>query len=89
MTDTAMFAAKRPYIFHVELTDKCNAGCPMCPRTDALNFCKADRTKVFNVELGLDDFREHFRLLRPRRSSSAAPMATRSPPRNCSRSSST
>lgn len=57
---TAMFRADRPYVFHVELTDKCNAGCPMCPRTDALNFCKPDRTRVFNVELGLDDFRTHF-----------------------------
>jgi len=55
-----MFTADRPYIFHIELTDKCNAGCPMCPRTDALNFCRPDRTKVFNVELGLADFREHF-----------------------------
>ncbi|MEM1384802.1 MAG: radical SAM protein [Pseudomonadota bacterium] len=55
-----MFTADRPYIFHIELTDKCNAGCPMCPRTNALNFCKADRNKVFNVELGLDDFRSHF-----------------------------
>ncbi|MBK0397611.1 radical SAM protein [Limibaculum sp. M0105] len=55
-----MFTSERPYIFHVELTDKCNAGCPMCPRTDAMNFCKPDRTKVFNVELGLEDFRTHF-----------------------------
>ncbi len=55
-----MFTADRPYVFHIELTDKCNAGCPMCPRTDALNFCKADRTRVSNVELGLADFREHF-----------------------------
>ena len=26
-----MFTPDRPYIFHIELTDKCNAGCPMCP----------------------------------------------------------
>lgn len=55
-----MFTPDRPYIFHIELTDKCNAGCPMCPRTDAMNFCKPDRTKVFNVELGLADFQTHF-----------------------------
>ena len=55
-----MFSRARPFIFHIELTDKCNAGCPMCPRTDAMNFCKPDREKVFNVELSLDDFRQHF-----------------------------
>ena len=55
-----MFTASRPYTFHIELTDKCNAGCPMCPRTDAMNFCKSDREKVFNVELSLDDFKQHF-----------------------------
>ncbi|MFQ5566234.1 MAG: radical SAM protein [Paracoccaceae bacterium] len=55
-----MFSRARPYIFHIELTDKCNAGCPMCPRTDAMNFCKPDREKVFNVELSLADFEQHF-----------------------------
>ena len=55
-----MFTRARRYIFHIELTDKCNAGCPMCPRTDAMNFCKPDREKVFNVELSLDDFKQHF-----------------------------
>lgn len=55
-----MFTARRPWIFHIELTDKCNAGCPMCPRTDALNFCWPDRSRVFNVELTLADFRTHF-----------------------------
>ena len=55
-----MFTPALPYIFHIELTDKCNAGCPMCPRTDAMNFCKPDREKVFNVELSMDDFKQHF-----------------------------
>ena len=55
-----MFSPALPYIFHIELTDKCNAGCPMCPRTDAMNFCKPDREKIFNVELSLDDFKQHF-----------------------------
>jgi len=56
----AMFDAARPWQFHVELTDKCNAGCPMCPRTDHMNGCVADRSKVFNVELTLEDFRRSF-----------------------------
>lgn len=55
-----MFTNTRPYEFHIELTDKCNAGCPMCPRTDAANRCLPDRTRVFNVELTLNDFRTHF-----------------------------
>ncbi len=55
-----MFSASRPYVFHIELTDKCNAGCPMCPRTDAMNFCKPNPENVFNVELSLEDFRRHF-----------------------------
>ena len=55
-----MFTNTRPYTFHIELTDKCNAGCPMCPRTDAMNYCRPDRTRVFNVELGLADFQRHF-----------------------------
>ena len=45
-----MFTSDRPYIFHIELTDKCNAGCPMCPRTDQMNFCKADRSKVWELK---------------------------------------
>lgn len=57
---TAMFDPDRPYTFHIELTDKCNAGCPMCPRTDALNFCRTNRDVVANVELTLEDFQKHF-----------------------------
>jgi len=55
-----MFDPARPYSFHIELTDKCNAGCPMCPRTDHLNGCRADRSVVANVELTLADFERHF-----------------------------
>jgi len=55
-----MFDPARPYSFHVELTDKCNAGCPMCPRTDHMNGCRTDRSVVSNVELGLADFETHF-----------------------------
>ncbi|MEM1344925.1 MAG: radical SAM protein [Pseudomonadota bacterium] len=55
-----MFDPARAYTFHIELTDKCNAGCPMCPRTDHLNGCRPNREVVKNVELGLADFQLHF-----------------------------
>ena len=55
-----MFSRDKPYSFHIELTDKCNAGCPMCPRTAHLDRCRADRSVVQNVELTLADFRRHF-----------------------------
>ena len=55
-----MFSKERPYRFHIELTDKCNAACPMCPRTDHMNSCRTDYNKVQKIELTLDDFEEHF-----------------------------
>jgi len=55
-----MFSRDRPYSFHIELTDKCNAGCPMCPRTLHLDHCKPDRRVVHNTELTLADFQRHF-----------------------------
>lgn len=55
-----MFDPNRPYSFHVELTDKCNAGCPMCGRTDAMNRCQVNRQKVRKIELTLDDFTAQF-----------------------------
>ncbi|MEM9147185.1 MAG: radical SAM protein [Pseudomonadota bacterium] len=55
-----MFDPARPYSFHIELTDKCNAGCPMCPRTLQLDRCRTDRSVISNVELGLEDFQRHF-----------------------------
>ena len=55
-----MFSARRPLSFHIEVTDKCNAGCPMCPRTDAMNNCLPDRSRVFNRELKLDLFERQF-----------------------------
>ncbi|MCB1492770.1 MAG: hypothetical protein KDJ77_13410 [Rhodobiaceae bacterium] len=55
-----MFTPTRPYIFHIELTDTCNAGCPMCARTQALNFCKEDPAVVRGAELTLADFQTHF-----------------------------
>lgn len=57
---TAMFSPDRPYTFHIELTDKCNARCPMCPRTDHLDHCRPNRDVVHNVELTLADFETHF-----------------------------
>ncbi|GAB5470697.1 MAG: hypothetical protein Kilf2KO_37270 [Rhodospirillales bacterium] len=55
-----MFTTARPYRFHVELTDKCNAACPMCQRVRHLDFCKTDYAKVQKIELNLADFEEHF-----------------------------
>lgn len=55
-----MFSEARKYRFHVELTDKCNAACPMCPRTDHLNFSKPDFQKVQKIDLTLADFEKHF-----------------------------
>ncbi|MEM8843356.1 MAG: radical SAM protein, partial [Pseudomonadota bacterium] len=57
---TAMFTPARPYTFHIELTDKCNARCPMCPRTNHLDQCRPNRDVVHNVELTLADFETHF-----------------------------
>lgn len=56
----AMFRASRPYTFHIELTDKCNARCPMCARTNHLDHCRPNRDVVKNVELGLADFKAQF-----------------------------
>ncbi len=55
-----MFTDQRPYRFHIELTDKCNAGCPMCSRTDEMNRCRVDKSVVKKVELSLDDIRQSF-----------------------------
>ncbi len=55
-----MFTTARPYRFHVELTDKCNAACPMCQRVNHLDFCKTNYDKVQKIELTLADFEEHF-----------------------------
>ena len=55
-----MFDDQRPYRFHIELTDKCNAGCPLCPRTDPLNRSRANPAMVRNIELTLADFEAHF-----------------------------
>jgi MoaA/NifB/PqqE/SkfB family radical SAM enzyme len=60
MEAVQMFNPESPYTFHIELTDKCNAGCPMCPRTDRMNRCRANRAVVANVELTPADFEMHF-----------------------------
>jgi MoaA/NifB/PqqE/SkfB family radical SAM enzyme len=54
-----VFDTDAAYDFHIELTDKCNAGCPMCGRTDPLNGCRPNE-KVRKIELTLEDFRTHF-----------------------------
>ena len=57
---TAMFDPGRPYTFHIELTDKCNAACPMCPRTNAMNYCRPNADVIAKVDLTLADFQRHF-----------------------------
>ncbi len=55
-----MFRPDRPFKFHIELTDKCNAACPMCQRTRHLDRCSTDYDKVRNIELSLADFKRAF-----------------------------
>ncbi len=55
-----MFSNERQYLFHLELTDKCNAACPMCERTLHNQNCKADRSKVRNMELDLEIIMQNF-----------------------------
>lgn len=55
-----MFDCERTFRFHLELTDKCNAGCPMCERTLHLDRCATDFSKVGNIELSLQDIRAGF-----------------------------
>ncbi len=55
-----MFDVGRTFLFHLELTDKCNAACPMCGRTQQADHCRTDKTKVKNIELTLNDIRKAF-----------------------------
>lgn len=55
-----MFDLRRPLRFHLELTDKCNAGCPMCERTLHHDHCATDFSKVKNVEITLADIQGSF-----------------------------
>ena len=58
--DSAMFDGGRPLSFHLELTDKCNAACPMCQRTLHNDHCATDWSKVANIELTLEDIQGSF-----------------------------
>jgi MoaA/NifB/PqqE/SkfB family radical SAM enzyme len=55
-----LFSLSRTLNFHLELTDKCNAGCPMCGRTVQMDRCRPDFEKVRNIELSLDVIRRNF-----------------------------
>ncbi len=55
-----MFDLERILLFHLELTDKCNAACPMCGRTQPADRCRPDRAKVKNIELTLGDICKAF-----------------------------
>ncbi len=46
--------------FHLELTDKCNAACPMCGRTQATNRCLPNLSKVKNIELDFALIKSNF-----------------------------
>ena len=58
--DPGLFSLSRTLNFHLELTDKCNAGCPMCGRTVQMARCRPDFEKVRNIELSLDVIRRNF-----------------------------
>lgn len=55
-----MFDCERTLQFHLELTDKCNAACPMCERTLQHDHCATDFSKVRNIELELGDIQRGF-----------------------------
>jgi len=56
----SIFDLHRTMKFHLELTDKCNAACPMCGRTQQMARCLPDMTKVKNIELELDLIKRNF-----------------------------
>ena len=58
--DPGLFSLSRTLNFHLELTDKCTAGCPMCGRTVQMDRCRPDFEKVRNIELSLDVIRRNF-----------------------------
>lgn len=60
LKDPAMFDCQRTLRFHLELTDKCNAACPMCERTLHDDHCATDWSKVGNVEITLEDIQSSF-----------------------------
>jgi MoaA/NifB/PqqE/SkfB family radical SAM enzyme len=45
-----------PKEIHIELTDKCNAQCPMCARTNSMDISKTTEF-VKNVEITFDEFK--------------------------------
>lgn len=56
----SIFNTHRTMKFHLELTDKCNAACPMCGRTKQMDRCLPDLTKVRNIELELELIKRNF-----------------------------
>ncbi len=55
-----LFSLSRTLNFHLELTDKCNAGCPMCGRTVQMDRCRPNIEKVRNIELSLNVIKRNF-----------------------------
>ena len=59
-TSKAMFDLSNQMKFHLEITDKCNAACPMCGRTQQSNRCLPDMSKVKNIDLDLETIKRNF-----------------------------
>ena len=59
-TSKAMFDLRSQMKFHLEITDKCNAACPMCGRTQQSNRCLPDMSKVKNIDLDLETIKRNF-----------------------------
>jgi MoaA/NifB/PqqE/SkfB family radical SAM enzyme len=54
-----MFNTDHTYKIHWEITDLCNLKCPMCPRTDILNYCRPVK-EIQNSQFFLKDIKEFF-----------------------------
>jgi MoaA/NifB/PqqE/SkfB family radical SAM enzyme len=54
-----MFKLNKKYKIHWEITDICNVKCPMCPRTDIANYCRAVK-EIETTQFFLDDVKKLF-----------------------------
>ena len=48
---------QRPYNVQIEVTTKCNAMCPLCPRADVDNDTRLSPDMPYNKDLELDVFK--------------------------------
>lgn len=56
-----MYDLKKPFSFHIELTDKCNAMCPSCARVEIKDNELLLSTSVKNQEINLEKFKLIFK----------------------------